>query len=621
MPAGDDAGTVARADRPGDLLLPVRGAGGVRVEATVRGAGAGLAVDTASGTRVRATTGDDRLRVQVLDRRGRVISTRTAVAPGTDVADRHWLVLTVRDGTAVAELSDARLGDPSAVVRVALPRSASQPVRAAGATALRARAEIDDLSAVRAADPVRVPAPPRPGRLDAARSVEFDGPLDARWTRVRDPQASVRDGALHWPVEEADLAGPGGTASLLLQDPPAGDWTVQTSVDVSALGTDEVRNYQQAGIVARVDDDRWVRLSAVAIWNTRQVELGVEQPYAGRVVSAGSIVGPPGARTWLRLQRGTNRAGEVTLTGWSSQDGRHWVRGGTWTLPPGARLQVGLGAHGGQPGAPPAEVSFDHLRWYRDSTGTTCTTCTTSTTCTTRPGTCPASSTRRWTLMAVPTPGPALSRRSLLTLGGGLAGLAALSGCASGGPVADAGPPLGAAGYNGPPVTLEYWNGFTGGDGPAMRGWSTQFNASQDLITVRMNTVQWAQYYQRVIAAVHAGQGPGRRRDARSTSSPRRPRGRRINPIDDVVDELGAGGRATTRRRCGRTAPTTAGGTACRSTCTRSPRTANLALLDRRRSERQADRRRRVPRQLPAGGGGRRRRSSRSGCPTGGRPT
>ena len=366
VPAGDDAGTVARADRPGDLLLPVRGAGGVRVEATVRGAGAGLAVDTASGTRVRATTGDDRLRVQVLDRRGRVISTRTAVAPGTDVADRHWLVLTVRDGTAVAELSDARLGDPSAVVRVALPRSASQPVRAAGATALRARAEIDDLSAVRAADPVRVPAPPRPGRLDAARSVEFDGPLDARWTRVRDPQASVRDGALHWPVEEADLAGPGGTASLLLQDPPAGDWTVQTSVDVSALGTDEVRNYQQAGIVARVDDDRWVRLSAVAIWNTRQVELGVEQPYAGRVVSAGSIVGPPGARTWLRLQRGTNRAGEVTLTGWSSQDGRHWVRGGTWTLPPGARLQVGLGAHGGQPGAPPAEVSFDHLRWYRD---------------------------------------------------------------------------------------------------------------------------------------------------------------------------------------------------------------------------------------------------------------
>jgi len=128
------------------------------------------------------------------------------------------------------------------------------------------------------------------------------------------------------------------------------------------------------------------------------------------------------------------------------------------------------------------------------------------------------------------------SRRQFLALTA--AGSAfALAGCATAQPIASTGPEL-SGDYTGPPLTLEYWNGFTGGDGPAMRQLVADFNASQDLITVNMNVVQWAQYYQRVIAAVHAGKGPdvgAMHVEQLATQAARQT----ISPIDDVVTELG----------------------------------------------------------------------------------
>lgn len=161
---------------------------------------------------------------------------------------------------------------------------------------------------------------------------------------------------------------------------------------------------------------------------------------------------------------------------------------------------------------------------------------------------------------------PALSRRSLLVLGGGLAG-ATLAGCASGGPVADAGPPLPDGGYDGPPVELSYWTGFTGGDGPTMRGLVDAFNASQDRITVQMNTVQWGQYYQRVAAAVHAGKGPdvgALQIDQLSTQAARQT----LNPLDDVLDDLGVVAEDFPSEVWDN-GEFRARATACRSTCTR----------------------------------------------------
>jgi multiple sugar transport system substrate-binding protein len=134
----------------------------------------------------------------------------------------------------------------------------------------------------------------------------------------------------------------------------------------------------------------------------------------------------------------------------------------------------------------------------------------------------------------------AMTRRHFLTIAGGVGLGTVLSSCGGAGtPVVDTGAPLGAE-YDGPPVTLSYWHGFTGGDGPAMRQLVSDFNASQDLITVEQNTVNWAQYYQRVVAAVHAGKGPdvgAMHVEQIATQAARQT----LNPLDDVVAELGVG--------------------------------------------------------------------------------
>jgi hypothetical protein len=129
-----------------------------------------------------------------------------------------------------------------------------------------------------------------------------------------------------------------------------------------------VRNYEQAGLVAYVNDDLWTRLSHVAIWNTRQTEFGKEMPYVreGATLSyGGTIVGPPADTTWLRITARTDpRNGELELTPFTSRDGRTWVRGGTWTLPAGSDVRVGLVSQGRREAAPVATARFDYFRLF-----------------------------------------------------------------------------------------------------------------------------------------------------------------------------------------------------------------------------------------------------------------
>src|SRR5699024_8550738 len=62
--------------------------------------------------------------------------------------------------------------------------------------------------------------------------------------------------------------------------------------------------------------------------------------------------------------------------------------------------------------------------------------------------------------------------------------------------------------YTGPAVELNYWNGFTGGDGPFMQQLVDQFNAEHENITVVPNTMDWADLYQPLPAADTQGEGP-----------------------------------------------------------------------------------------------------------------
>ncbi|MGY1806936.1 family 43 glycosylhydrolase [Blastococcus sp. SYSU D00669] len=313
-------------------------------------------IDPAAGTLVLRTLDGNRVTGQQT----------SPLPPGYQHEDWHSLVLEVRDGVATAELTHARLFDPLARAELTVPGGGAEGP--AGATARGEGVQFDNLSALPAAELVteRVPGP-QPGELLPEYSDEFDGAaLADGWEAVRDPQVTLSGGQLSWPVEAADLTGSGNDAGVLLRDVPDGDWTAETRLSID-LGTDAVRNFQQGGLIAYVDDDLFARLSHVAIWNTRQTEFGKEMPYAGRLSYGGTIIGPPADTTWLRLTHRTAANGERLLQASTSTDGETWVVGGVWTLPEGSDLRIGLVSHGRTDPAQAAATSqFDYLRVYAD---------------------------------------------------------------------------------------------------------------------------------------------------------------------------------------------------------------------------------------------------------------
>jgi arabinan endo-1,5-alpha-L-arabinosidase len=274
----------------------------------------------------------------------------------------HNVAAELRGRELTVEVTDARLNDPVALQRRELPPGTGG-AGAVGAAARCGPAEAANLGAARLYDPVRHQVPP-PRVGDVVYSDQFaDGTVGGDgWTWVRpDPAATETGGVLRWPTQAADLVGPGNDASLLLRDAPSGAYTVETKLAID-LGTDEIRNYQQAGLAVYLNDDHFLRFSHVAIWNTRQTEFGKEQPFAGGTSYGGMAIGTPAPVTWLRLQHRIDPAnGEHEFRAASSRDGRHWTWGGVWTLPAGTTPRIGLISHGGAG----ATAEFDYLRIYQ----------------------------------------------------------------------------------------------------------------------------------------------------------------------------------------------------------------------------------------------------------------
>jgi len=137
------------------------------------------------------------------------------------------------------------------------------------------------------------------------------------------------------------------------------------------------------------------------------------------------------------------------------------------------------------------------------------------------------------------TSAPSISRRGFLTLGAA-GSLTLLAGCGGGKGVGDTGA-KGVGGftgtYEGPSISLAYWNGFTGGDGPAMTALVKKFNAEDEKITVKPNTIDWADFYQRLPAAAKAGKGPDvgvMHLDQLASNAARNV----IVPLDDLAESL-----------------------------------------------------------------------------------
>jgi len=143
---------------------------------------------------------------------------------------------------------------------------------------------------------------------------------------------------------------------------------------------------------------------------------------------------------------------------------------------------------------------------------------------------------------ARPSAVPQMSRRGFLWLGAGAATVY-LSGCGGGEGIGggEEGEGVGnftGEDYAGEALTLAYWNGFTGGDGPAMDALVKEFQSEHDNVSIKQNTVEWADFYTQLPTAAQAGKGPDvgvMHLDQLPTNAARGI----IVPLDDLAEALG----------------------------------------------------------------------------------
>ena len=280
-----------------------------------------------------------------------------------------------------------------------------------------AAADFDNVSLVpRRSRVATVAQPPTVGELDAARSDDFGGQLADRWSWLREDPALhgfAPTGALSLTTNgnldpyqrlNADREDPPElplTRNVLLQDAPAGDFTVETR-----LHFDPHTDNLIAGLALYRDDDHHVTngiswngvLTQVVSTRSNLTALppGAECPLPGPVPGAnvaleqysssacparsehtsqeypaatrccwdgnGRAEDPSRVSVLLRL----DKQGDVITPWFSHDEGATWTRENAWTLEAGdGPLQIALYASAnhkaGQPGTE-AQAWFDHVR-------------------------------------------------------------------------------------------------------------------------------------------------------------------------------------------------------------------------------------------------------------------
>jgi arabinan endo-1,5-alpha-L-arabinosidase len=197
-------------------------------------------------------------------------------------------------------------------------------------------------------------------------SDEFDSrTLSPDWTWIREPAAgsyALEDGTFRFDTQAGDLYQDVNSASVLTRPAPNGNYVVETRVKLNLPAEGCCFNFVQAGIVIYGDDDRYVRLTHVSIWETRQTEFGKEfiDPFRHSAHFGGTLVGTPAEWTYLRIVKRAHGGFEY-YTAYTSQDVRTWVRGGTWAHRLGQGARIGLVSMGGTGFV----AHFDYVRVYR----------------------------------------------------------------------------------------------------------------------------------------------------------------------------------------------------------------------------------------------------------------
>jgi arabinan endo-1,5-alpha-L-arabinosidase len=205
-----------------------------------------------------------------------------------------------------------------------------------------------------------------PGRQIDTLSDEFnDTTLSPQWTWVRPPDpASYGEagGTFRFDTQNADLYVDSNNASVLTEPAPNGNYIVEAKVNVNVPPEGCCFNYVQGGLVIYGDDDNFIKLTDVSIFETRQTEFAKElfPVPSGYPRYGNTVVGPPGDWAYLRIAK-TNHGGEEEYRAYTSRDGITWERGGVWTHNLGHSSRIGLVSMGGSG----FMSNFDYVRVYQ----------------------------------------------------------------------------------------------------------------------------------------------------------------------------------------------------------------------------------------------------------------
>ena len=202
-------------------------------------------------------------------------------------------------------------------------------------------------------------------QLDAYSDNFNSGTLGAQWSWVRQPVAGtfgLENKTFRFDTQAADLYQGSNDASVLVENAPTGDYIVETKFKLNLPPEGCCFNFVQAGLVIYGDDDNFIKLAHVSIYNTRQTEFAKElfPVPAGFPRYGNTVVGPPAEWTYLRIVK-RDSGDHQEYTAYTKQDGKRWVRGGTWTHQLGDNARIGLVSMGGSGFV----ANFDYVRVYK----------------------------------------------------------------------------------------------------------------------------------------------------------------------------------------------------------------------------------------------------------------
>jgi arabinan endo-1,5-alpha-L-arabinosidase len=208
----------------------------------------------------------------------------------------------------------------------------------------------------------------RPGHLISSLSDEFNAAtLSPQWHFIH-PGANnayaLTGSAYEVQTNGYDENSDAPQVSLLGEPVPAiPNWMVETKITSSVpFDNSCCYNFAQGALFIYGNDENSIKLDVFPDWDTRQTEFGkqIGPVPANYPTYDHQNVGTAGETTWLRIVCHSYGNNGQLYTAYSSTDGRHWTKGGTWQHQLGSGAQIGIGANN----AAGFTMDFDYVRVY-----------------------------------------------------------------------------------------------------------------------------------------------------------------------------------------------------------------------------------------------------------------